>query len=53
MSYTEREMALKRHIEELDQRIAELELLLFQPVGESHHDANRCPYCKENLNGKQ
>ena len=23
--------------------------LLFQPIGESHHNANECPYCKENL----
>ena len=30
----------------------EYALLLFQPCGESHHDANACPYCKENLNGK-
>lgn len=30
----------------------EYALLLFQPCGESHHDANKCPYCKENLNGK-
>ena len=26
--------------------------LLFQPCGDTHHDANKCPYCKENLNGK-
>lgn len=26
--------------------------LLFQPRGDTHHDANKCPYCKENLNGK-
>lgn len=27
-------------------------LLLFQPQGASHHNANKCPYCMENLNGK-
>lgn len=26
--------------------------MLFQPMGESHHNANRCPYCREYLNGK-
>lgn len=39
----------------IDELVAErdnLNLLLFQPCGESHHDANKCPYCKENLNGK-
>jgi len=25
-------------------------LLIFQPCGEAHHDANKCPYCRENLN---
>jgi hypothetical protein len=30
----------------------EYALLLFQPQGETHHDANVCPYCQENLNGK-
>lgn len=32
--------------------ILELEKMLFQPIGSSHHDANKCPYCRENLNGK-
>lgn len=32
--------------------IEQLERLLFMPVGESHHNANLCPYCQENLNGK-
>lgn len=30
----------------------EYALLLFQPCGNTHHDANKCPYCKDNLNGK-
>lgn len=32
--------------------VTHLELQLFQPIGESHHNANLCPYCRENLNGK-
>jgi hypothetical protein len=31
---------------------SEYALLLSQPCGESHHNANKCPYCMENLNGK-
>jgi hypothetical protein len=30
----------------------EYALLIFQPCGAEHHNSNRCPYCKENLNGK-
>ena len=39
-------------IDELKKERDEYALLLFQPTGESHHDANKCSYCKENLNGK-
>jgi len=35
-----------------EKQVEEYALLLFQPQGEAHHNANECPYCKENLNGK-
>lgn len=39
-------------INQLREKLEEYELLLFQPFGDTHHDAMRCPYCRENLNGK-
>lgn len=43
---------LQEHILDVIIQRDEYALLLFQPCGETHHDANKCPYCKENLNGK-
>lgn len=41
---------LQKLIEQLTKERDEYALLIFQPGGETHHNANECPYCKENLN---
>lgn len=43
---------LTRFLEELVQERDDYALLIFQPCGEAHHDATKCPYCIENLNAK-
>lgn len=37
-----------KQVETIVREHDEYALLIFQPCGETHHNANKCPYCQEN-----